>query len=188
LCTPNACKDRLGAAQVSVGDRRADTAHGRRQLVQDGDDRLPDGRDRIRGQQRDDQDADRTSDKSIKTPFQAATSTRGSRVATSTAELPACVAINGPLSSQTAIVIARATTSAICQAPLPMTAINRSPIPTPTLTPTTSSTARRIRRAPFRLTTAAIGAKNGRWWPISSVATHQAIPAATAHCAIGRRA
>lgn len=77
LCTPHACQGRLGAVQVDVGDHRFDSAQGRRQLVQDGDDGFPDGSDRVCGQERDDEDADRASGQGIKAAFEAAGSAGG---------------------------------------------------------------------------------------------------------------
>src|SRR2546423_718484 len=55
----------------------------------------------------------------------------------------------------------------------------------PSATPRTSSTTRRSRcpTDTFSAITAAIGAKNGRWWCSRSLATSQANPAATAACA-----
>ncbi len=52
------------------------------------------------------------------------------------------------------------------------------------------TSATRRSRWPYdvpRLTTAAIGAKNGVWCPSRSAATNQATPAASAHCAICQR-
>ncbi len=111
-------------------------------------------------------------------------------MATSTALLPACNAMTDPPSSNTAADIASATTSAICQGPLPIQLISASPTPTPTETPTTSSPTRR-NRCPSetpRQTTAAIGAKNGCACPMTSVATIQARPADRAHWTIGNAA
>ena len=111
-------------------------------------------------------------------------------VATSTADEPACSAITEPPSSSTAADIASPTTSAICHGPLPIQPISASPTPTPTETPTTSSPTRRSRcpsETP-RQTTAAIGAKNGCWCPITRVATTQARPADRALWTIGSAA
>ena len=52
------------------------------------------------------------------------------------------------------------------------------------------TSATRRSRCPYdvpRLTTAAIGAKNGVWCPSTSLATSQATPAAIAHWAIAQR-
>lgn len=87
----------------------------------------------------------------------------GYSVATSTAELAACIGITAPRSRKIAEPIATATTKAICHGPVPTREMNRSPIPMPTLTPATSSTERRIRApnaTPMEMT-AAIGAKYG---------------------------
>lgn len=88
----------------------------------------------------------------------------GSSVVTSTAETAAWLTNNVPPSVNTATTNASATTSTSCQRPLPIRAINRSPTSTPMLTPTTSSAVRRSRELSDmpRLSTAAIGAKNGR--------------------------
>ncbi|OLM34293.1 hypothetical protein Ae717Ps2_5189 [Pseudonocardia sp. Ae717_Ps2] len=88
----------------------------------------------------------------------------GSSVVTSTAETAAWLTNNVPPSVKTATTSASATTSTSCQRPLPIRAISRSPTSTPMLTPTTSSAVRRSRELSDmpRLSTAAIGAKNGR--------------------------
>ena len=86
--------------------------------------------------------------------------------------------------------MAMTTTRAICQAPEPIWEMSRPPIPTPNVTPPTSSTLRR-RRFPMPIPSAraaAIGAKKGRWLPIRSWATYQARPAEMPHCRIGSRA
>lgn len=107
----------------------------------------------------------------------------GISVATSTAEFPACMEKIGPLLRSTATDIASTTTKLICHGPLPIPEMIRSPIPIPTVTPATNSNERRSRAPNDRPseTTAAIGAKNGAWCPITVVATHHANPAAKAH-------
>ena len=88
-----------------------------------------------------------------------------------------------PPSSSTAVDIASATMIVSCHHPEPMPATIRSARKTPTATPTVTSATRR-RRCPYdvpRLTTAAIGAKNGVAWPTTSCAMNQATPAAIAH-------
>ena len=68
-----------------------------------------------------------------------------------------------PPSSRTAVDMASATMIVSCHQPEPMPATIRSARNTPTATPTVTSATRR-RRCPYvvpRLTTAAIGAKNG---------------------------
>lgn len=80
-----------------------------------------------------------------------------------------------------AAVMASPTTTAICQVPVPIAETNASAIAMPTATPTAISTARR-RRWPTvspRVITAATGAKNARSCPNTSVATSQAMAAAT---------
>ncbi len=53
------------------------------------------------------------------------------RVATSTAEFADCIVITAPPSSKIAVDIASTTTSAICQGPVPIVEINKSPMPMP---------------------------------------------------------
>ena len=94
-----------------------------------------------------------------------AASTAGIRVATTIDWTAAWVTRSCPPSSRNAADIARATISASCQAPLPICTTRRSAMSTPTATPMVTSATRRS-RWPYdvpRLTTAAIGAKNGVW-------------------------
>lgn len=68
-----------------------------------------------------------------------------------------------PASSSRAETIARLTIKAICQPPEPSRCVRASPRNTPMATPRVTSATRR-NRCPYdvpRLTTAAIGAKNG---------------------------
>jgi hypothetical protein len=105
-------------------------------------------------------------------------------VATSTADAAACETTSGPPPSRIVADIASSTTSATCAGPRPIAARRASPIAIPTPTPSTSSTARVVRRpgASPSAITAAIGAKKPlRWWS-TSCATYQAIPAAAAIC------
>ncbi len=105
-------------------------------------------------------------------------------MATRMAEDPAWSVTSAPPPSSTEMIMARPSTRAICQGPVPIQLMSRSPTPMPTLTPTTSSTTRRSRccpmPTPMQMTTA-MGAKNGRGWPNTSVATSQAMAAATEH-------
>src|SRR3954447_4571430 len=111
----------------------------------------------------------------------------GASVATRTAELAAWLTNSGPPPTRTAAVMASATKSAICHVPCPIALVSRSPMRTPSETPTTISTVRRLRAPSVRPSeiVAAIGAKNGRWWPTTSVAITQASAAPRAVCAIG---
>ena len=75
----------------------------------------------------------------------------------------ACIMNSCPPSSRIAVDMASATMIVSCHQPDPMPATIRSARNTPTATPTVTSATRR-RRCPYvvpRLTTAAIGAKNG---------------------------
>ncbi len=111
----------------------------------------------------------------------------GSSVATSTAEDADWSAITVPPSSSTAADMASATARATCHGPVPIAEMSTSPTPMPRDTPTISSTTRRS-RWPSEMpseTTAAIGAKNAWLCPITSCASSQASPAASAACAIG---
>ena len=112
----------------------------------------------------------------------------GCNVATSTAEAPACEARRAPPPTRVAAAMARPVTTAICQVPLPIAVTRASAIAIPTATPIASSTARRRRSPTVRpsVTTADMGAKNGLVWPTSSVATNQAMAAASEVCRIGR--
>src|SRR3954468_163490 len=111
----------------------------------------------------------------------------GARVATRTAELAAWLTSSGPPPTRIAVVIASATKSAICHVPCPIALVNRSPMSTPSETPTTISTVRRLRAPSVRPSeiVAAIGAKNGRGCPMTSVAISHARAAPSAVCAIG---
>ena len=97
----------------------------------------------------------------MQTTFQRLSS--GYRI-NSAADDAACIGNNGPSSRNTAIDMAIAMTTMICQVPEPIQEITRSPARMPTVTPLTSSTDRRQRLASDNPseTTAAIGAKNGR--------------------------
>ena len=76
----------------------------------------------------------------------------------------AWLATSGPLSTSVARTSDNVTATMICHVPDPTHEIIKSPSPTPRLTPTTSSMARRMRSPPVRPNTmmAAMGAKNGR--------------------------
>src|SRR5439155_17852580 len=111
----------------------------------------------------------------------------GASEATRTAELAAWPTSSGPPPSASAAAMASATNSAICHVPWPIAAVSRSPTSTPTETPTTISIVRRPRApsvTPSEIV-AAIGAKNGRWWPTMSCATTHASAAPSDVCAIG---
>src|SRR3954447_5519933 len=109
-------------------------------------------------------------------------------VATSTAETAAWVARRGPPPTSRAAAIARATTSAIWAAPVPMTYTRASATRIPTATPTETSTARRPRwptESPSAIT-ADTGAKKGRECISTCLAISHAPAAASAVWRMGR--
>ena len=112
----------------------------------------------------------------------------GCSVATSAAETAACWANIWPDPSSSATDIASATTSASCHQPVPSPITSRSAIAIPSVTPSTTSTARRPRSPCVRpsVIIADTGAKNGRECPTASVATSQAIVAASVAWRIAR--
>ena len=84
-------------------------------------------------------------------------------MATSAAETAACWANMSPEPSTSATVIAKATTSASCHQPVPSRITSRSAIAMPSVTPRTTSSARRP-RWPWvspSVIIADTGAKNG---------------------------
>ena len=117
-------------------------------------------------------------------------SSGGWRATTSTAEAAAWEASRGPPPTRIAANMASATVTPICQVPVPICATSRSAMAMPTATPMASSMAR-CRRSPIvrpSVTTAAMGAKKGLWWPSTSRAMSHASEAATAVWRIGRAA
>ena len=88
-----------------------------------------------------------------------------------------------PAPSRAATLIASTTTTTICQYPDPKKCTKTSPTKTPTATPIITSVTRRSRwpnDIPSEII-AVTGAKNGRLWCSTSLATHQAVAAPRPH-------
>ena len=105
----------------------------------------------------------------------------GCSVATSAADTAACWANICPEPSSSATDIDSETTTASCHHPAPSATTNRSATAIPSVTPSTTSIARRP-RSPWvspSVMIADTGAKNGAVWPTTSVAISHAIVAAS---------
>ena len=96
---------------------------------------------------------------------------------------PAWVMSSMPAPSRAATLIDSTTTTMICQNPDPKKCTKTSPTKTPTATPIITSVTRRSRwpkDMPSEII-AVTGAKNGRSWWRTSLATHQAVAAPRPH-------
>src|SRR5829696_4538171 len=117
-------------------------------------------------------------------------SSGGCKVATSAADTAACWANICPDPSSSATVIESETTTASCHQPSPSWITSRSATAIPSVTPRTTSTARRPRSPCVSpsVIIAETGAKNGWSCPTISVATSHASVAASVACRIARAA